>query len=236
MKKWLFLSISMVMIHLIYPLCLLIAFLLGMEFVFYSQWVYELVVAVLFYAAMILRLVKQAPASVWDLLLIPAVLLGGMLLTMSGGKVSLLFMALNLLWAVIMTCRREGVGRFVVIALCTPAAYLMICWGIIGYAFSEWATEFDKLLYQVESPSGTYTAQVLEESSFHDQWITVYVVNNRQFTVLFGAFCHKPQHPPVGLIDPNEIPQLIWLDEDTLQIIWLDQDTQSVNSEVYQID
>lgn len=233
MKKWLFLSISMVMIHLIYPLCLLIAFLLGMEFVFYSQWVYELVVAVLFYAAMILRLVKQAPASVWDLLLIPAVLLGGMLLTMSGGKVSLLFMALNLLWAVIMTCRREGVGRFVVIALCTPAAYLMICWGIIGYAFSGWGT--GKLVLQVENPSGTYTAQVIEKSFLHKS-IDVNVVNNRQFTVLFGAFCHKPQYLRFGIIDPNEIPQLIWLDEDTLQIIWQDDVTQVVKSEVFQID
>ena len=211
----------------------LIAFLLGMEFVFYSQWVYELVVAVLFYSAMILRLVKQAPASVWDLLLIPAVLLGGMLLTMSGGKVSLLFMALNLLWAVIMTCRREGVGRFVVIALCTPAAYLMICWGIIGYAFSGWGT--GKLVLQVENPSGTYTAQVIDKSFLHKS-IDVNVVNNRQFTVLFGAFCHKPQYLRFGIIDPDEIPQLIWLDEDTLQIIWQDDVTQGVKSEVFQID
>lgn len=118
MKKWQLLSMGMVAIHLIYPLCLLIAHLLDMEFTFYSQLAYEIAVAVLFYAAMILRLAKNVPATVWDLLLMPAVLLGGTFMIARAGYVSVLFMAVNLLWAGVLTCRRKGWFKIIVLVLC----------------------------------------------------------------------------------------------------------------------
>lgn len=216
MKKWLFLSIAMVAMHLIYPLCLLIALVLDVEFILYNQLAYEIAVAVLFYAAMILRLVKQAPATAWDLLLIPAVLLGGTAMMARAGLVSLLFMAVNLLWAGVLTFRRKGAGRFVVIALCIPAAYVMFCWGILSYAFSDWTNQV--LLEQVESPSGKYTAEILRKTVWPgDPEIRVEVVNNGRVTVLFGEFHHKPQHLYL-MIDEDKAVQVIWLDEDTLSV------------------
>ena len=216
MKKWLFLSISMVAMHLIYPLCLLIALVLDVEFILYNQLAYEIAVAVLFYAAMILRLVKKAPATTWDLLLIPAVLLGGTAMMARAGLVSLLFMAVNLLWAGVLTCRRKGAGRFVVIALCIPAAYVLYCWGAISYLFSNMTNQV--LLEKVESPSGKYTAEVLRKTVWPaDPEIRVEVVNNGRLTVLFGRFQHKPQHLYL-MIDEDEAVQIIWLDEDTLSV------------------
>ena len=63
MKKWHLLSIGMLLLQLIYPLCRLIARVTNVNFVFYSQLAYEIVVTGLFVTIGTLRLIKKAPVA-----------------------------------------------------------------------------------------------------------------------------------------------------------------------------
>lgn len=222
MKKWNYLSIAMVAIQLVYPICLLIAVLLGMNFSLYNQRVYEIAVTVLFFAMGVWRIIKKTPAVGWDFLLIPAVALSGALLVVRGSMVSIWIMVVNLIGAGIMTFRRKGWGRIVMIVVMIPAAYLLTCWGIIGHVFDGWAA--GELIYQVDSPSGIYTAQVLDKSFLHKR-IDVEVVKTARYSVLFGAFHHKPQYLRIGIIEDSE----------TLHIFWVDEDTLSINGKLFEI-
>lgn len=222
MKKWNYLSIAMVAIQLVYPICLLIAVLLGMNFSLYNQRVYEIAVTVLFFAMGVWRIIKKTPAVGWDFLLIPAVVLSGALLVARGAMVSVWIMVVNLIGAGVMTFRRKGWGRIVMIAVFIPVTLLLVHWGIISYIFNGWGA--GKLLYQVDSPSGTYTAQVLDKSFLHKR-IDVEVVKTARYSVLFGAFHHEPQHLRIGIIE----------DPETLHIFWVDEDTLSINGKLFEI-
>ena len=222
MKKWNYLSIAMVAIQLVYPICLLIAVLLGMNFSLYNQRVYEIAVTVLFFAMGVWRIIKKAPAVGWDFLLIPAVALSGALLVARGAMVSVWIMVVNLIGAGVMTFRRKGWGRIVMIAVFIPVTLLLVYWGIISYVFDGWAA--GELIYQVDSPSETYTVQVLDKSFLHKR-IDVAVVKTARYSVLFGAFHHKPQYLRIGIIEDSE----------TLHIFWVDEDTLSINGKLFEI-
>lgn len=222
MKKWNYLSIAMVAIQLVYPFCLLIAVLLGMNFSLYNHLIYEIVVTVLFFAMGVWRIIKKTPAVGWDFLLIPAVALSGALLVARGAMVSVWIMVVNLIGAGVMTFRRKGWGRIVMIAVFIPVTLLLVHWGIISYVFNRWGA--GELLYQVDSPSETYTVQVLDKSFLHKS-IDVEVVKTARYSVLFGAFHHKPQHLRIGIIEDSE----------TLHIFWVDEDTLSINGKLFEI-
>ena len=217
MKKWRLLSFGMVALHLIHPACLLAAYLLDVEFVLYSPLAYAIVVTALFVAAGILRLVKKDTATGWDLLLIPVVLVSSFCLLAEAGYIYLLFMLIDLVCAVILTLRWEGFEKVMVMGLCIPALiYLLyITPGLVILS----AQEQGEVIFQVNSPSGEYTAQVLET----DVWLLepetkVTVVNNRYVPVLFGEFRHKPQRLYHGEHQEYETIQVTWVDEDTLCI------------------
>lgn len=211
MKKWHLLSIGMVAVHLGYPLCLLIAKLLDMNFVFYSQLIYEIVVTGLFLAAVIFRLVKKSLATGWDWLLLPAVILSGFYLVDSGGLPSLAFLLVNLICAGIITLRRRGWGRILVILLCIPIVLLSSWIGLIYHFFSGWEIQ----LSRETSPSGEYAAQVIRVHSF-DVETEVRVVKNSGYFALFGEFCHKPKF--LQCIPEHEPIRIQWMDENTLVI------------------
>ena len=219
MKKWHLLSAGMVAMQLIYPFCLLIAASVDMNFILYSQLIYEIGVTALFFAAGIIQLVKKTPPIYWDWFLMPAVLLNGTLLMMNDGYPSMLFMAVNLLFSGGLTFRHKGWGKIIMMTGCAIAAFFMIRWGIIGYVFTGWGKEANKVVYQEKSPSGAYTAQVLSQQFLiSDEHKGVQVVKNDRFSVLFGAFTHKPQFLPIGIVRENETIQITWVDEDTLCI------------------
>lgn len=222
MKKWNYLSIAMVAIQLVYPFCLLIAVLLGMNFSLYNHLIYEIVVTVLFFAMGVWRIIKKTPAVGWDFLLIPAVALSGALLVARGAMVSVWIMVVNLIGAGVMTFRRKGWGRIVMMVIFIPVTLLLVHWGIISYVFDGWGA--GKLLYQVDSPSETYTVQVLDKSFLHKR-IDVEVVKTARYSVLFGAFHHKPQYLRIGIIEDSE----------TLHIFWVDEDTLSINGKLFEI-
>ena len=151
MKKWHLLSIGMLLLQLIYPLCRLIAEALHVNFVFYSQLAYEIVVTGLFVTIGTLRLIKKAPASGWDLLLMPAVIVNTFLILTN--YVSLVFMALNLVCAGMLTFRHEGWAKIWVTAVCVPAVLYTLWVSPVFVLFSqEWEPE--EVMEQIESPSG----------------------------------------------------------------------------------
>ena len=226
MKKWHFLSIGMVAIHLIYPLCNLIAEELDMNFEFYNQLAYEIVVTALFFTAGIVQLVKKTPPTYWDWFLIPAVLLNGALLVANAGYLPLVFMVVNLLCAGILIFRHKGWGKVFMTAACVIAAYFMILWGLIACFFDKWTADLEDILYQVESPSGSYTAHVLLVHRMHDKKIGVEVVKNGRVSVLFGEFRHNPKHLRIGIVREH----------DPIQVSWVDEDTLCINGKIYEID
>lgn len=221
MKKWHLLSIGMVAVHLGYPLCLLIAKVLDMNYVFYSQLAYEIVVTGLFLTAGIIRSVKKSPATRWDWLLIPVVILNGVCLVASAGLRPLAFMLVNLICAGMFTFRQKPCVRILVIAVYVPIVLFASWWGLIYYVFSEW--KYENLLFQAASPSGEYTAQVMSVQTF-DVEKEVQVVKNTHYMMLFGEFRHKPQY--LQCIPKHE----------TIQVQWLDEHTLIVNGKTYTIE
>lgn len=224
MKKWHLLSIGMLLLQLIYPLCRLIAEALHVNFVFYSQLAYEIVVTGLFVTIGTLRLIKKAPASGWDLLLMPAIIVNSFLLLTN--YVSLVFMVISLVFAGVLTFRRKGWAKILVTVVCAPAIIYTFWVAPIAVLFSqEW--EPKEVINQIDSPSGRYTAKILVEHVWLDDPETqVWIEDNRCVSVLFGEFQQKSK----GLYFGDH------QDYKTIRVTWVDEDTLSINGEIYDIE